>query len=200
MLSNAEKMMISGLVIWGLVYIEWRKIMANICDLVWKQLWKVMHMDKIMLDFVTMKDTEWRKIWKKAISYYKLSVAQGCAAAQNNLANVYLNGDRVPKDTKEAARLYILAAEQGEPYAHLHLARLFFHGDGVPKNLHKAIKHLIFAAESGLTIAQNRIGNCYEFGWGVPQSRDLTLYWYQRAASQGDPVGVSNVARIISEK
>ena len=56
---------------------------------------------------------------------------QGDAVAQNNLGNMYRNGNGVPQDAAEAVRLYRLAAEQGDASAMTNLGAMYSQGRGV---------------------------------------------------------------------
>jgi len=58
---------------------------------------------------------------------------QGDADAQNNLGNMYDQGDGVTRDYKEAAKWFRMAAEQGNALAQYHLGILYANGEGVTK-------------------------------------------------------------------
>ena len=42
-------------------------------------------------------------------------------------------------------------------------------------------------AEQGDAEAQNSIGDCYYFGNGVQQDYKQAVYWFRKAAEQGNP-------------
>lgn len=56
----------------------------------------------------------------------------GDADAQNDLGDMYREGDSVRHDLTEAVRWYRMAAEQGDPYGQNNLGSMYFNGMGVP--------------------------------------------------------------------
>jgi TPR repeat protein len=64
------------------------------------------------------------KDYAEAVRLYRLSAAQGHAAAQNNLGVMFENGKGVATDRAEAIRWYRLAAAQGNANATAALKRL----------------------------------------------------------------------------
>jgi len=50
------------------------------------------------------------------------------------------------------------------------------------------------AVEERSPVAQTRVGYCYEHGWGVERDVDEAVRWYKRAAAQGHPTALFNLA------
>jgi hypothetical protein len=69
--------------------------------------------------------------------------------AQDDLADMYLKGDRVPQDYAEALRLYRLAADQGVNRAQKQLADMYLNGLGVSQDFVRAHMWLNIAAADG---------------------------------------------------
>jgi uncharacterized protein len=59
--------------------------------------------------------------YKDAVLWYRKAAEQGDAAAQNNLAVCYENGEGVPKSYEDAVSWYRKAAEQGDARAQFNL-------------------------------------------------------------------------------
>ena len=52
---------------------------------------------------------------------------------------------------------------------------------------------LVRKAESGDAKAQAQLGVCYERGDGVAKDYSRAVYWYQKAAAQGQAVAINNL-------
>ena len=59
-----------------------------------------------------------------AALWYQLASAQGHSDAQNNLGNLYYEGQGVPQDDEEALKWIELAAEQGNSLAQANLEKM----------------------------------------------------------------------------
>jgi hypothetical protein len=64
----------------------------------------------------------------EASKLYRQSAEIGFAGAQNNLGDMYENGEGIPKNDKAAIYWYTRAAERGEPTAYLSLAHMLSEG------------------------------------------------------------------------
>jgi TPR repeat protein len=83
------------------------------------------------------------------IEELRAKAEQGDAKAQNNLGNIYYNGEGVPQDDAEAVRWWRLAADQGEVDAQHNLGQSYRMGLGVPQDNVQAYKWLNLSATSG---------------------------------------------------
>ncbi len=57
------------------------------------------------------------------------------------------------------------------------------------QNLKKAYLYYKMAAENGFATAQVNLAECYKKGKGVEKDLDEAIYWYQKAAKQGNEMG-----------
>ena len=69
--------------------------------------------------------------YQTALREWRPLAEQGDAAAQYNLALVYMGGEGVPQDYAEAVKWYRLAVEQGHASAQYNLAVHYKNGEGV---------------------------------------------------------------------
>jgi TPR repeat protein len=97
------------------------------------------------------------KDYAEAVQLYSLAAEQGYADAQNNLGNMFENGQGVVQDYAEAVRLYRLAADQGHAYAQNNLGNMFNNGEGVAPDRAEAIRWYRLAAAQGHAFAQDNL-------------------------------------------
>ena len=121
------------------------------------------------------------------IEQLRSAAEQGDASAQNNLGQMYDNGQGVPLDDQEAVKWYRLAAEQGYVDAQYSLGFRYDNGRGVPQDDQEAVKWYRLAAEQGHATAQSNLGFMYDTGEGVPQDYVQAHKWINLAASRGTP-------------
>jgi TPR repeat protein len=124
----------------------------------------------------------------EAARLYKLAADQGNAAAQMGLGIMYRNGTGgLPRDDREAARLLRLAADRGSDLAQYNLGVMYYEGDGgLPQDDREAARLFKLAADQGNANAQHNLGVMYGDGRGVDQNDGMAVYWYSKAAEQGD--------------
>lgn len=80
-----------------------------------------------------------------AAKLYRQSAELGFAGAQNNLADVYENGEGLIKSDKAAIYWYTRAAERGEPTAYLSLAHILSDGTEDADLLVESVKYASLA-------------------------------------------------------
>jgi TPR repeat protein len=123
--------------------------------------------------------------YAEAAKWYGLAAKQGNAKAQNNLGEMYYQGEGVSKDDAEAVKWFRLAAEQGYSEAQHNLGSMYNAGKGVPRNYAEARKWYRLAAEQGHPDAQYKLGVLILSGsW--PTNYAEAVKWYRLAAEQGD--------------
>ena len=122
--------------------------------------------------------------------------------AQNELANMHLNGYGTRKSDSEGIKWLSFSAEQGYWQAQNKLGDIYYNQapnnskisyynhEGVNKNYEEAVKWYRKAAEQGYAIAQYNLATCYYNGFIKPihgSGRDYTsaIKWYRKAAEQG---------------
>jgi TPR repeat protein len=133
--------------------------------------------------------------YEGAVKWYRAAAEQGWGLAQWSLGNCYYDGDGVEQDFEEAVKWYRLSAEQGCSLGQEALGKCYyFGGDGVELDYEEAVKWLRPAAEDDLSRAQGILGTLYEFGDGVEQSDEKAIYWYERAAKNGDELATLDAA------
>ena len=108
----------------------------------------------------------------------------GDAAAQNDLALRYLEGDGVNKNVRQAASWFKKAAEQGLAEAQYNYALCLEESTGIPMDKAAALKWHRKAAEQGHAEAQFSVASCYDFGIGTPENKAEAVKWYALAAEQ----------------
>lgn len=81
----------------------------------------------------------------EASQLYRRSADIGFAGAQNNLGDMYENGEGIPKSEKAAIYWYTRAAERGEPTAYLSLAHLLSNGSNDNDLLVESLKYATLA-------------------------------------------------------
>lgn len=90
------------------------------------------------------------------------------------------------------------AASAGDSSAMWHLATLYEHGyDSIPADTVRAIALLRASALKGYAPAQNYLGYLFKKGSMVAASRDSSLYWLERAAANGEPKALNNLAYML---
>lgn len=90
------------------------------------------------------------------------------------------------------------SAAAGDSSAMWHLATLYERGyDSIPADTVRSISLLRSSAAKGYAPAQNYLGFLYQRGRMVTASRDSALYWLERAADNGDPKALNNLAFLL---
>lgn len=146
---------------------------------------------------------------QKGFSLLEKLAKQGCSEAQVRLG-FWLEEGIVEDDRrnsgiaeageKQAAQWYRRAAEQDNLEGLWRWGRALWGGFGVPRDLEAAGACLEKAAEQESPKAMRFLGACYADGYQHPGKAycDIKrmLYWYEKAAVQGDPVAQGNLAAI----
>lgn len=109
----------------------------------------------------------------------------GDAWYQTELALLYHQGKKLPRDYNEALRWYSLAAAQGFSKAEANLGVMYARGEGVAQDYKLAADWFLKAAGKGNTLAQHNLGLLYGRGQGVPQDYAEAYVWESLAASAG---------------
>lgn len=136
------------------------------------------------------------------------AAVQGDAAAQTRLALCYFEGKGVSKDYKEAIKWFRKAAELGNADAAHHLGLCYSGGYGVDTDYDQALRWHLIAAQRGkkyedkdkivihpklMMLALNGDADCQVAmaccygGLNVfPKNEAAVMWWYGKAAEQGD--------------
>jgi len=129
-----------------------------------------------------------------AVELYKKAAEQDHVGAQNNLGNMYINGNGVISDDKEAVKWYKKSAEQDHDYAQFNLGVMYANGRGVEKDDKEAVKWYTKAAEQENANAQSNLAWMYANGQGVLKDYKKAVKLYKKAAEQENANAQNNLA------
>lgn len=157
--------------------------------------------------------------WTQVAELYQQAVEQDHWKAMHNLAELYLNGKGVTKDTNKAIDLYSRMIELEVPLGFYDMSVMVQRGIGVSQSDRDAMLFLLNAADKGNPNAQTQIGIIYLYerrdpSKGLPylhcaaeqdfananlelaryykildRNYPVALHYYQRAASLGEGKG-----------
>lgn len=108
----------------------------------------------------------------------------GDAAAQYNLAVLYVRGDGMAQDFGRAAAWFRAAAAAGNVDAQYDLAVMYERGLGVEQNPGEAVRWYERAAARNHAAAQYNLGLAYAEGRGVARDPTMAATWYRQAAAR----------------
>ena len=129
----------------------------------------------------------------KAVFWFRKAAERGDAEAQAELATYLCDEKYVEHDYEQAKYWSLKAAEQNNPLAMFTLSFLY------EKHFHDP--RLSFdwcrkGAELGDVTCQKRLGTMYEEGFGTEADYEKALYWYRKAAEQGDKSAAERIPEI----
>lgn len=124
-----------------------------------------------------------------AAKWFRLAAENGDPRAANNLGQMYLAGDGVPKSQEDGLNWLLAAANGGSSKA---MYSLGLHYE--KSNLAEAASWFEEASEKGHAQAQNIFGNMLRFGYGVPTDGQRAAEFYRFAAEQGNAIAAYNLA------
>jgi len=99
--------------------------------------------------------------WPEVAKLYQQAVAKDHWKAMHNLAELYLRGDGVLKDTNKAIDLYMRMVDLKVPLGYYDMSVMTQRGVGVVQSDKDAMLFLVKAADLGSPQAQTRIGYIY---------------------------------------
>ncbi|MCB2256495.1 sel1 repeat family protein [Pseudomonas chlororaphis] len=165
--------------------------------------------------------------WSKVAELYQQAVEKGHWKAMHNLAELYLRGDGVTKDTNKAIDLYLKMIQLQVPLGYYDMSVMTQRGLGVVQSDRTAMQFLIKSADMGGPQAQTSIGYIYIYeknkdpiGLGylkcaerqghanaayklgtyyesVDKNFPVSMHYYQRAAALGEPKGAMAIEDIL---
>lgn len=143
---------------------------------------------------------------EKAIQWLQKSAKKGNPRAETYLGYLYHEGIAVGLDKKTAVYWYRKAALKGDARGEFNLAILYANGDGLgidkkeaDRLWQKSVPVIKESAGSGDVSAQNNLACAYKNGYGVKKSLELAMFWYQKAAEQGDSEAQVALANCFGE-
>ncbi|WP_124314498.1 tetratricopeptide repeat protein [Pseudomonas chlororaphis] len=167
--------------------------------------------------------------WSEVSRLYQQAVEKDHWKAMHNLAELYLRGDGVLKDTNKAIDLYMRMVNLQVPLGYYDMSVMTQRGVGVVQSDKEAMLFLIKAADLGSPQAQTRIGYIYIYdkrkdavGLGylkcaerqgyadaayklgsyyevVDENYPVSMHYYQRAAALGEPKGVTEIKNVFEK-
>ena len=129
-----------------------------------------------------------------ARKYFEKAARRGNAAAQVNLAMLYVHGWATPQNYGAALYWLKSAADLGNSRACTNLGILYLKGWGVRQDYAEALRYFRIAADRGDTPAMVDLGFMHDSGLGTSVDRTAAAEWYRSAAEQGDPLAQNNLA------
>ena len=115
--------------------------------------------------------------------------------AELALAQMYAQGNGVPKSEADARVWLERAAEHGNADAQFEMAMSLREGRGVIQDYEGALKWLQRAAENDNALAQYELGYMYRVGMGTPVDNVKAYVWFNLAAARGNVAAVQ--ARLV---
>ena len=143
-------------------------------------------------------DFHQNKDYGEALKWYRYAAEEGSAFAQNELGNMYYNGEGVPVDYEKAVDWYRLGATQQNKHAQFNLASMYHQGKGVRKDYVVALKWYLRSAEQGYAQAQENAALLIQASRdGVMYDPSLCAKWFGKAAEQGLAVSQYHYGRCL---
>lgn len=136
---------------------------------------------------IYLEGTFFARSYKDALFWYLSSAEQGYAPAIYSLGYMYFYGLGINADYSQAITFYKEAAKKNYMKAQAELGLLNYN----EQVYIEAFKYFSLAAEQGDVISQLYLGRMYEKrmyenGDGIIQDYSRALYWYTKAAEQGN--------------
>lgn len=131
---------------------------------------------------------------KKQFKQYKKFAKNGSPDAQEILANLYLNGYGVEKNTSLAAKWFKKASGQGQYGAKASLAYMYILGQGKDQDVKRGIKMLESLTEKNVNQAALQLGILYAQGEHVTQDYAQAEKWLMTAISGGNQKAIMILA------
>jgi len=138
------------------------------------------------------------KAYMKAAAAFRLSAAEGNAAAERQLGFMYYRGDGVKQSDVEAVAWFERAAMHGDLQSQVNLGQMYENGLSVAQSDARSAHWYRMAAEQGDRGSQLRFGEICYLGAGVPQDRAEAVKWWHLATRNQDEVAARMQSRIQS--
>lgn len=118
--------------------------------------------------------------------------------AQHEIANLFIKGEGVSKDSLRGISWLVKAAKAGYWASQFQLGSYYAQGKIVNKDWNEAVFWYQKAASLGSKNAQNALGDCYYKGLGIARDYQKAFEWYQKAANQENVIAQNNLGRCYS--
>jgi TPR repeat protein len=134
---------------------------------------------------------------EQARKWFEKAARKGYAAAQVNLATMYVYGWGVQKNYGTALNWLKEAAGHGYGRAYTNLGILYLNGWGVRRDYEEARSLFQNGAKAGDAPAMVDLGFLFDQGFGVAQDHAAAADWYRQAAEKGFAMGQYNLADLF---
>lgn len=134
--------------------------------------------------------------FSEAFKWFSLAAENNEVSAILNLGTYYEKGICVKQDLVTAFELYQKAANAGNPMGLYNVGICYANGKGVFIDYVKTFTNFERAANMNLDIAQYDLAVCYEKGIGVAKNMEKAIYWYKKAATQGNQSAEDALSRL----
>jgi len=128
-----------------------------------------------------------------AMELYKKAADKKYARAINQLGLLHLGAPGVLQNFDKAVIYLSKAADSGNAEAQFNYASLLLEGKVTKMDPAHANELLKKSAKADYIPAQLRIARNYQVGVGFKKNSELSFYWYNRAATQGNPYALFEV-------
>lgn len=115
-----------------------------------------------------------------------------------DLGFLYAEGKHVPQDDAKAMEYYTRSADAGNKFAMYNMSMLL--KKQPTRNAIKILEWLKKSAELGFDFAQNDLGVAYTKGEGVDVNSAWAIYWYAKAAQQGNDTAIQNLKKVLPNR
>lgn len=133
------------------------------------------------------------KNYEAAFKEYMASAKGGNKYAQYIIAQLYANGEGIPRDMREAAFWYGMAADRGHLKSQNNLANMYMDGFGVLQNFNEAARWFQRAADQGNYLSMASLAELYQHGYGVDQDYEKAIRLYESSAKAGIGKSMNNL-------
>lgn len=132
--------------------------------------------------------------YSKCVQY--LNDCQELPQAKYHLGICYLNGLGVEQDAEAALSLISMAASSKSNDAALMLGNLYMKRN----QPEKAFEYTLQAAQQGNMVAYVNLAYCYAEGIGIESNTTNALFWYGKAAQEGDIDAMYSIGQLVSDR
>lgn len=136
----------------------------------------------------------------EGLNFLTRAAEKGDALSCRLLMIIYEQGKAIPQDLAAADHWRRKGAEVGDQQCLFDLTEQLEeqceNDNGA--NFEKILHSFMELAEAGFDAAQIKMGFAYQFGeWGINPDREKAIYWYQRAADQGNKAAINLLQKLL---
>lgn len=132
--------------------------------------------------------------YDKAFRYLKICSDSGDADSRARLGVCYEEGWGTETDVKKAIECYRESAEAGSEYGFEKYASVHDHELDKNSFISKNLDLIKSFADKECGLAQDLLADAYFFGYGESESKELSIIWREKAASNGESSAQCRIA------